>query len=78
MRHTSHEQLQRHSVSIELGGEKYEGGYVHEHGVVSVVWYNAAVDLKLHQLGKVSSDPAADATELLRAIVISATCRGEL
>ena len=76
MRDAPRAQLQ--SVSIELGGDQYEGIYAYVNGVVSVTWSNAAVGLKRHRLGKVSSDPVADAAELLRAIVLSAKCRGEL
>ena len=78
MHRTPRAQLQLHSVSIELGGQRFEGGYVFAHGLVSVSWYNS-VDFRRHQLGTVSSsDPDADAAAMLRAIVLSAKHRGEL
>ena len=77
MQRTPRARLQLRSVFIEIEGEAYEGAYVYEHGLVSVIWYNGN-DFKRHQLCRVSSDPLVDAPKVLRTMLLSAKHRGEL
>ena len=69
LKRTPHTRLQLRSVAIEIEGETYEGPYIFEHGLVSVIWYNGN-DFKRHQLCRVSSDPLADAPKVLRTMLL--------